>query len=344
MKTSVLLIGVIASALCLSAGDAGAKGKADVGLPVLEVGETKMTLADFERVHPTAMFQARNAFYETQKKVLEGYVEDLLLEQQAKKENLTVPQLLERHVASTLPKDPSDESLRVYYEGVETNESFEAMRGKIADSIRRRRMAKARAAYIDSLRAQATVAVRLTPPRVQVPLNSTPVRGSRNAPVTLIEYADYECPYCQQIQPVLDRLRAEYSDKVAFVYKDMPLPMHGNAQKASEAAHCAGAQGRYWEYHDEIVSGKPLAIANLKEVARGLKLDGARFDKCLDSGEQADVIKSSMAEAQGLGIQGTPSYLINGRFLSGMLTYETLRDIVEEELAGSRVAKATTVR
>ena len=344
MKTSVLVFGIVASTLCLSAGDARADGKAGGDSLVLEVGEAKMTLADFERVRPTALFQARNAFYETQKKALEAYVEELLLEQQAKKESVTVAQLLERHVASTLPKDPSEDSLRVYYEGIETTESFEAVKDRISDSIRRRRMAKARAAYIESLRAQANVAVRLAPPRVQVPLNNNPIRGSRNAPVTFVEYADYECPYCQQFQPLLDKLRGEYSDKLAFVYKDMPLPMHGNAQKASEAAHCAGAQGKYWEYHDQIVSGKPLAVANLKEVARGLKLDGPRFDKCLDSGEKAELINASAAEAQGLGITGTPSYLINGRFFSGMLTYEKLRGIIEEELAGLRVAQTAAVR
>jgi protein-disulfide isomerase len=344
MKTSILFLGILASTLCLSAGDGSVDGKAVSGPAVLEVGGTKLTLADFERARPTALFQARNTFYETQKRALETYADELLLEQQAKKEGVTVAQLLERHVTSVLPKDPADESLRVYYEGIDTTESFEAVRDRILDAIRQRRAAKVRAAYVASLRSQANIAVRLAPPRVQVPLDKTPIRGSRNAPVTFIEYADYECPYCQQIQPLLDKLRTEYKDRLAFVYKDMPLPMHGSAQKAAEAAHCAGAQGRYWEFHDEIVVGKPLAVANLKEVALGLKLDGDRFNKCLDSGEQAEVVKSSMVEAQGLGIQGTPSYLINGRFFSGMLTYERLRGIIEEELAGSRVAQAAAAR
>ncbi len=344
MSFSQLFIGILVPLVCVSAGEVSVSGKVGGAAPVLEVGGVKMTLAEFEKARPTALFQARNSFYETQKKALEAYVEELLLEQQAKKENVTVAQLLERHVTSKLPKPPSEESLSVYYEGIDTKESFEAVKDRIADSIQQRRAAKIKSAYVASLRAQANVAIRLVPPRVQIPLNNSPVRGPRNAPVTFVEYADYECPYCQQIQPVLDRLRAEYRDKLAFVYRDVPLPMHANAQKASEAAHCAGAQGKYWEFHDRIVNGKALDIATLKEVGKGLNLDLVQFNRCLDSGEKAGVVKESLAEAQGLGMEGTPSYLINGRFLSGMLSYETLRDIVEEELAGSQVAKADGVR
>jgi protein-disulfide isomerase len=150
-----------------------------------------------------------------------------------------------------------------------------------------------------------------------------------------VEYADYECPYCQQIQPALDRLRSEYLGKVAFAYKDVPLPIHKNAQKASEATHCAGVQGKYWEYHDVLVSTKQLEIPKLKEMARTLKLDIDAFDKCLDTGEQAAIVKSHMEEAQSLGLQGTPSFFINGRFFSGLLSYEMLRGIVEEELAAA---------
>lgn len=343
MRKSAVLLGILAPLLCLSAGDSSSDRTVGAGPAVLEVGGVKITLADFERAHPTALFQARNTYYETQKKALEAYADEVVLEQQAKKEKITVAELLERHVTSQLPKEPSEESLRVYYDGVDTTEPFEAVRDKITDSIRQRRAAKARAAYIAALRAQANIAVRLAPPRVLVSVKDSPARGSRNAPVTFIEYADYECPYCQQIQPLLEKLRAEYRDKLLFVYKDVPLPMHAHAQKAAEAAHCAGAQGQYWEYHDQITKGKALDVPSLKEVAVGLKLDAGRFDKCLDGGEQADVIKTSLAEAQGLGMQGTPSYLINGRFFSGMLTYETLRGIVEEELAGSHVAKAEAI-
>src|SRR5207244_5422354 len=124
------------------------------------------------------------------------------------------------------------------------------------------------------------------------------------------------------IQPIIDKLTAEYSGKVAFAYKDLPLQMHPRAQKAAEAAHCAGAQGKYWEYHDQLFANKQLYIPQLKESALALKLDTKAFDKCLDSNEQTEVVKAQMTEGQALQIQGTPSFFINGRFFSGVLSYE----------------------
>jgi protein-disulfide isomerase len=129
-------------------------------------------------------------------------------------------------------------------------------------------------------------------------------------------------------------LQAEFKEKLAFAYKDAPLPMHPQAQKAAEAARCAGVQGKYWEYHDLLYTTKQLDAPKLKEHARQLQLDGAGFNKCLDSGEQSDIVKAQLATAQSLGLQGTPSFFVNGRFFSGALSYEALRRVVEEELAG----------
>ena len=116
------------------------------------------------------------------------------------------------------------------------------------------------------------------------------MRGPANAAITLIEYADYECPYCQQIQPVVERLEAEYKGKMAFVFKDWPLPMHRDAEKAAEASRCAEAQGKYWEYHDTLMDKKQLDLAALKNHARNLRLNAEAFDKCLDGGETAKVV------------------------------------------------------
>ena len=173
-------------------------------------------------------------------------------------------------------------------------------------------------------------------------MSGTPVRGG-SAPVTLVEFADYECPYCQQMQPALNQLSIDFKDKMAFAYKDYPLSMHANAQKAAEAAHCAGAQGKYWEFHDLLLSTKQLEVPALKQQARSLKLDGAAFDKCLDSGEQAARVGASAKEATTLGIQGTPTFFVNGRYISGNLSYERLKAIIMEELSmagGSAPAQA----
>jgi protein-disulfide isomerase len=320
---------------CANAADVSSASSGLQSVTVAEVGGTKLTRADFEKKVAGKLFQAQNTYHESERRVLDELIDELLLEQQAAKEGLTVSALLDKHVNSKVAKDPSDDALRVYYEGLDTKESFEAVRDKILEHLRMRRANKIKAAYLESIRKQGQIRVLLAPPRANVSVGSLPVRGNVNAPVTIIEYADYECPFCQQIQPALDKLEANYADRLAFAYKDVPLPVHANAQKAAEAKHCAGAQGKYWEYHDALAKTKQFDAGSLKQHARTLQLDTQAFDQCLDSGQKASVIQAHVTEAQGLGLQGTPSFFINGRFFSGALTYEKLQEVVEEELANS---------
>ena len=306
---------------------------------VLEINGTKFTFSEFEQKRPAALFQARNTFYQSARKAADEFVDSYLLEQQANAEHITVAELLERHVNSVITKDPPEDALRVYYEGVDPTEPYEAVRPQILSHIRQKRLDKAKAEYLKTLHSQAKVAIRMSPPRASISLKDTPLRGPQDAPVTIIEYADYECPYCQQIQPVLDKLETEYKGKVAFAYKDAPLPMHSHAQKAGEAARCAGAQGKYWEYHDLLFASKALDIPQLKEAAANLKLDTQAFDKCLNSGEQEKAVKTQLAEAQTFQLQGTPSFFINGIFFSGSLTSEQFHTVIDDELAAASTSK-----
>jgi protein-disulfide isomerase len=311
---------------------------------IAEVDGSKLTVADFERKNPAVFFHARNVYYEAQRKVVDQFIDEYLLERQAKKEGVTVEQLLKNHLDSAIAKDPSEEALRVYYEGVGTTQPYEAVRGQIVEAIRQRRLAKARSTYMESLHKEAKIAVLLPQPRAPMDLKNVPVRGRADAPVVIVEYADYECPYCQQIQPALDKLQAEYKDKLTFAFRDFPLPAHANAEKASEAAHCAGVQGKYWEYHDLLFGTKQLALPQLKEHARTLKLDAQAFDKCLDSGEKAALVKGQAAEVIGFGLQGTPAFLVNGRFFGSGSSYEELHRIIEEELGAPAAHSPDTAK
>lgn len=327
-------------------GASGISG-ADKGheAPLLEVNGDKISREQFLARNASRLFQAQLAFHDAQRKALEDLIDELVLDQQAKKEGMSVADLLAREVTGKLPADPPDESLRVYYEGLDVNETFDAVKDKIRDHLRQRRSAKAKAAYVQGLKRNAQIVWNLPSPRASVSLANAPFRGTAAAPVTVIEYADYECPYCQEIQPALEMIEANYKGKLAFAYKDVPLPNHANAQKAAEAKHCAGAQGKYWEFHDRLVATKQFKADDLRQHARTLKLNGEAFDKCLDSGEQAGIIRAHVAEAQSFGIQGTPSFFINGRFFSGVLTPEKLREVIEEELrAGNHNAAAASAR
>jgi protein-disulfide isomerase len=338
--TRILIFASLSAAFSsLAPADVNSDDPASSHIVLAEINGAKVSLADFEAKHPTALFQARNAFYQAERKALDDFIDEYLLERQAQREHLTVAQLLDQHVQRMVGKDPSEESLHVYYEGLDTTQPYEALRGQILEKIHVTRLAKARAAYLKTLRDESTVKIRFDAPRARISLKDTPVRGLPNAPVMIVEYADYECPYCQKIEPTLVKLRTEYGAKLAIAYKDLPLPMHHDAPKAAEAAHCAGAQGKYWEYHDLLFSSKQLEPADLKEHAHALHLDTARFDKCLDAGEQAKLVEAQFNEGrQDLQLEGTPSYFINGRYFTGALTYEQLHTVIDEEL-GDRAAR-----
>ena len=339
----ITALSVAASTLWMPINASGADERPGSDPVVVEINGAALTLGDLERTFPKALFQARTTYYESERKTVDDFIDDYLLRQQARQENLTVAELLQRHVNQSISPDPTEEALRVYYEGVDTTEPYETVRGKIIDAVRERRIAKAKAAYVQSLRRSAKVVIRLAPPRAPIVMSNTPTRGPLDARITLLEYADYECPYCQQMQPALEKLAEDFKGKLAFAYKDFPLPMHANAQKAAEASHCAELQGQYWPYHDLLVTTKQLDISALKSHARSLKLDVKKFDKCLETGEAADAVKAHASEAQALGLQGTPTFFVNGRYVSGTPSYERLHAVIAEELsAAEAMVRSTT--
>lgn len=315
--------------LWVGAGRALAQNDSTV---VAEVGGVKVTLGELEQQESAKLLSAHYQYYQAQSKALDALIDKKVLEQKAKSENLTVDQLIDRDIKSQV-KDPTEDQMKVYYEGLETDQPYESVREKILDKIRQLRTDKVRAAYVKELRSHTNVTIALAPPRANVEVADNQVLGPKTAKVTLVEFADYECPYCQKVAADVKKVAADFGDKVAFTYKDFPLPMHSRAEKAAEATRCASKQNKYWEFHDELFHSKELDVDQLKAQARALQLDPIQFDKCLDSGAEAAAVEKDRKEGVRLGITGTPSFFINGHYLSGALDYAALRQIVEQQLA-----------
>jgi protein-disulfide isomerase len=163
---------------------------------------------------------------------------------------------------------------------------------------------------------------------------SGPSKGPENAAVTIIEFSDFECPYCGQFEPELKRIREAYPTQVRLVYRHLPIPsLHPQAQKAAEAAICAEKQGKFWEMHDTLFSEQnALDVPALKEKANRLGLDTTKFDECLDKGEAIEALNVDLRDAQRLGLESTPSSFINGRLVNGAVGYDELTAIVNDEI------------
>ncbi len=300
---------------------------------VAEVDGRTLTNIDLEQKKSGSLLQARYQYYTSQRKALDQLVDEELLALAAAHLHLTAEELLEKIVYKDI-KDPTEDQLQVYYEGMESTEAYPAVRDRVLEHIRELRRDKARAAYIKELRSQASLRILLSPPVAEVSLENAFFRGSKNSPVQLVEFADYECPYCQQVNPLIQKLQEEYGDKLSFAYKDFPLPMHHRAQKAAEAARCAGEQGKYWEYHDVLYYSRMLDVPDLKKHAQVLKLDENQFAKCLDEGKEAEAVKKDLEEGKKMGLPGTPSFFVNGHYFHGSVDYATLKEMVDQQLPG----------
>jgi len=333
-KNTLIALG-LGMALCAFSVPGFAQSESTV---VAEIAGRKVTAEELEQKQAGKLLQAKYKYYLAERDALDQFIDDQLLDLQAKKEGVTLDELFKRHVAIHVP-EPTEDQLRFYYEGVQTDESYESARANIIDTVRQLRTKKARDAYIAELRAQYGVVVELNQPSARVEVGNDPRLGPENAPVQIVEFADYECPYCQKVNEDLARVRDQFPNQVSLVYKDFPLPMHPLAAKAAQAARCAGAQGKFWEYHDALFKSKRLQTSDLKQQAVSLKLDPARFDQCLESGEQAASVKRDSQEAQRLGLQGTPSFFINGHFMSGSIGFMKLRETVLQELDAANNAK-----
>lgn len=160
------------------------------------------------------------------------------------------------------------------------------------------------------------------------------IRGDFNAPITLVEFSDFECPFCERHFPTMNKLLDNYKGKVRLVYKHFPLGFHSNAQKAAEASECADEQGKFWEYHDKIFENQStgLSVDKFKQWAKDLDLNDNKFDDCLDSGKYTVKVQSDLQEGAQKGVDGTPATFINGRLVSGAQPYETFKQVIDNLL------------
>ncbi|HEX8699977.1 MAG TPA: thioredoxin domain-containing protein [Myxococcaceae bacterium] len=171
------------------------------------------------------------------------------------------------------------------------------------------------------------------PPVQQIAVGKAPVKGPANAPVTIVAWSDFECPFCSRVVPTLKALEEEYKGKIKVAFKHQPLPFHPNAKPAAAAAMAAHEQGKFWEYHDKLFANqRALDRASLEKYAQELNLDMGKFKAALDSGKFNEMIDADSAEGSRVGANGTPTFFINGRTLVGAQPIEAFKRVIDEEL------------
>jgi protein-disulfide isomerase len=339
----ILLVAFLAAVSSLAAAQSATKtlatveGQAITEQEVLKAAAGDLAKLDASKPQPQSAYdRARLAILW---KALDSIVDDKLMTLEAARDQMTKQRLVEVEIESNV-ETPSPQEVEAFYEANKAQiaaqipgpkaQALPQVRQYMIDSSRNRY----RKMLVDSLRRRYKVTTNLDPLRTDIATAGYPSRGPANAPVTIVEFADFECPYCGGLYPTLKLVEKNYPEKVRLVFRQFPLvTMHPHAQKAAEASLCANEQQRFWEFYDSMYTNQAqLDVAALKQRAVVLRMNTGAFNTCLDSGRQAEAIRKDQDDARKAGVSSTPTMFINGRLLSGNQPYTVIRDVIEDEL------------
>jgi len=340
MKKALFLAAVVTLFAC---GAAPAQQWPSSNDAAARMGDTVITAKEIDdrwlAMDPSGHAEAAQKMYDGRRAALEAIVAEALIGQAAKAKGMT-PDAYEQAEMATRVKAVGESDVVTFYQA-----NINQMQGRtletMAPAIRRYLEEQQKEIARDSLIAELRKAgpdlrVLFDAPRHTIELaNDDPSVGSASAPITLVEFSDFQCPFCQRVAPTIKQIRQAYGDKVRVVWKDFPLTqIHPQAFKAGEAGHCAADQGKFWEYHDRLFANQQLLQpADLKKHAADLGLDQAAFAECLDSSKYGERVRDGVAEGTRLGVNSTPTIYINGRLLSGAQPYEVFAAVIDEELS-----------
>jgi protein-disulfide isomerase len=323
-------------------GSGPAAGPGDSGTPsglAATVAGDPIPMSAVDEVVKASLMEIRAREHQLRSQALDALIAEALLVREAKARGVSEDALEKSEILDKAAVTEAE--VLAYYEANKARISLgrETALEQIRAGLASQRQTARRAAFARELRSKYDVKVLLEPYRVPVELGDAPVRGGARAPVTIVEFSDFECPYCVRARPTVARVREVYADKVRFAFRHFPLSFHPRARKAGEAVACAADQGQFWAMHDHLwANAQKLEVADLRQHAAAIGLDTAAFDACLDSGRHAATVTRDEELGQSYGVSGTPAFFVNGRPLVGAQPFEAFQQVIEDELARAGVS------
>lgn len=307
--------------------------------PIATVNGEAISLEEFNKEASAAIIAAEVAVYEARKQALDRMVTDRLLQAAASKEGLEIEAFLQKEIEAKTPA-PTDEEIEAFFNERRDQmpQPLEQMKPQLADYLSNEKRKAAFMTFLEDLKKNAGVTTYLPPYRVTVDAADSQRKGSATAPIQIVEFSDFQCPYCVRGTETVAKVVEHYGDKVSLVFRHFPLSFHKEAHLASQGSECAGDQGSFWEFHDLLFANQQaLQPADLMSYAAQLKLDEQAFDACIKGGTKAGKVDADMAAGELIGMNGTPGFYINGIPLTGAVPFENFKTVIDEELA--RLAK-----
>lgn len=332
---SAAVSALLLTSLLSACGQAKAPANGAEGEVAAEIGGSKITMAEVDKKAAGALARVEFDRYEARRRALDAIVSERLLEEAARAKGVTKEALVKAEVDDKV-KDPTDAEIAATYEQHKSRLGALTL-ADVSERIRTSLIQQSRAgleqAFYDSVRKSTPVKVLLSEPRavVNVPPSAASL-GPTDAKVTIVEFLDYECPFCHRAQEGVDQMLKEYEGKVRFVHRDY-LIGKPRSLPAARAARCAGEQGKFWEYHRGLLLQKgDFSDADLGSRAAALGLDTARFQSCAASTKHDADIQSATDAGADLGVSGTPTFFVNGKRAVGALPIQHFRELIDAEL------------
>jgi protein-disulfide isomerase len=346
--TPIILPSIFAAALICMALAAPHASADDSKTVVATVGDHKITEQDLDQKVKPQIDQLRAALakrvddlirdktFDLKRKTLESMADDYLISQAAQQQKLSVDDYVKKEYAGA--SGVTEAAAKKYYDEHKSPNAtpFDQIKPQLMEMMNRQ-------ALIERLRKTAPVKIMLEPKRLAVDSSGHPSLGKKNAPVTIVEFTDFQCPFCRATESTVKQLRTKYGDKIRLVHMDFPLSFHSHALDAAKAARCANDQDKFWQFHDSLFASQgKLSPADLKATAKTLGLNTTQFDACFDKGKHEDEIKKDVAAGEKLGVDGTPAFFIDGRPLVGAQPLPQFEQIIDDELTSGGEKQAST--
>lgn len=311
-----------------------------------KVGDEIITEHRLDVLLGSKLFELKKEIYRMKKEKLDQVLVETLIQKEARERGLPVEELLDEVVPASKFSSSEPEIDKYLQDNAERMRDWHGspsdLRARVKLFLDQQKRVKGVNEYARSLDRKYAVEVFLPVPQqpmVTVETENALSMGLSDAPVTIVEFSDYECPACRSTHDTVKKLRANYGNKIRWIFKDYPLRRHKFAAKAAEAAHCAADQGKFWEYQELVFTRDKLDLESLIKYAAEIGIPSDNFSKCLQSDKYKATIENSVREATQAGIDRTPSFIINGILLTGGASLDTFMVRIDEELKKSDALK-----
>lgn len=304
-----------------------------------QVGDIKITEAELYKGIESDLYEAELKTFDIKFNKLNQLLIKKLIDADTNSKGLTQDQYFEKYIASSIKIGDKEINDFILERKIPKEQVNDDVKKKIIQFLTMQQKEKAVQTWLGSKTKSSGIEIFLqkpSRPTFDVTVGDAPTFGGKSAKVTIVEFSDFQCPYCAQGSKVLKGLKEKYGDKILVAFKQFPLPFHTQAKKAAVASMCIHEQGvgMFWKMHDEMFAHQDkLNIKDLKELAKNLGANPEQFDKCLDEDKYMNFIEKNIEEGKAIGVKSTPTFFVNGQLVAGALPVEMFSEIIDEELA-----------